>query len=173
MQSFFCTFTSTKSHRQTDVTSILWETGVPLTSTSALEMPAKQPDIPANRSRSQRRGKPPSATQEPSQRREKGEPNHRLRAVFGKEKHDANHTFDGTSIARDHRVMEARRIRWRWRADLRFVLFRETQLDAREVHAMLQCLLFRFHLLDFTTHTGDLLFHGKHIADLAGPLQED
>src|ERR1700722_14594526 len=159
MQSFFCTFKSTKSHRQTDVTSILWETGVPLTSTSALEMPAKQPDIPANRSRSQRRGK--------------GEPNHRLRAVFGKEKHDANHTFDGTSIARDHRVMEARRIRWRWRADLRFVLFRETQLDAREVHAMLQCLLFRFHLLDFTTHTGDLLFHGKHIADLAGPLQED
>src|SRR5580704_9923910 len=136
MQSFFRTFTSTKSHRQTDVTSILWETGAPLTSMSAFEMPAKQPDIPANGSRSQRRGKPPSATQEPSQRREKGDPNHRLGAVFGKEKNDANHTFDGTSIARDRRIMDARGNRWRCQTDLRFVLFRETQLDAREVHAV-------------------------------------
>jgi hypothetical protein len=41
MQSFYFTFTSTKSHRQTDVTSILWETRRALSHVLSQDTPQK------------------------------------------------------------------------------------------------------------------------------------
>ena len=57
--------------------------------------------------------------------------------------------------------------------ELGLVFLGEFELDAGEVHAVLQVFLFRFHLLDFTPYAGDLLLDFKNIFDLAGARSQD
>ena len=68
--------------------------------------------------------------------------------MLGQENEDAGHAFDRTLITADKGLVEASYDRWRWRADLRLVLFGETQVDGCEIHTVLQLFLLGFPLLD-------------------------
>src|SRR5215467_10490315 len=119
--------------------------------------------------RSERLGAPKAPPKPPGGNTQEGQPEQEARTRLREKKNQRQKALERAAEAVDGGIAELHQDRRRGRVELSLVLFGQLQIDGGEVHAMLQGFLFRFHLLDFAAHAGNLLLHIQNVLHLAGP----